>query len=313
MNADSYCKFLESIEKVAHIPICNKLVEDSRKHIEVEFLALDKIFESSQKEKDTENVMLEKWKKLPVKGVQMVLSSDALQVSCENTVFRALEAWVATDPETRKEHVATLLPLIRFPLCDVNFVLDVVKRSPYVDARVFEPLLLEALEHFATCEERHSLFPVTTPVTKRLVKRAGYKSAQMTIVSWDFTGVTKMTGGLWYQSHNFYIKGYWLFLFLLKLDEKLGVYVGVDWAKSGLLRMEDKVSVRLFLRLAVIAELRNFKSSTWEKKIPVAQNGVLHSHGFGAPGAIEMASLLTPSNPFVNDDTISIRATVNAE
>ena len=63
-----------------------------------------------------------------------------------------------------------------------------------------------------------------------------------------------------------FMKGYWMFLFLLRMEDRLGIYVGIDYAKSGLYKLPDKPDVKMFVKLHITVEIKNWKTGLYDKK-----------------------------------------------
>ncbi|KAG8471166.1 hypothetical protein KFE25_009587 [Diacronema lutheri] len=84
------------------------------------------------------------FQKLPPELLHELVGSDALRAK-EPEVLDAVLHWVRADESARKHELATLLPLVRFPLMRVEFISDTVYAEPLVVSQpCWERLALEA-------------------------------------------------------------------------------------------------------------------------------------------------------------------------
>eukprot|EP01125_Pyxidicula_operculata_P013481 TRINITY_DN4479_c0_g1_i2.p1 TRINITY_DN4479_c0_g1~~TRINITY_DN4479_c0_g1_i2.p1 ORF type:complete len:441 (+),score=105.33 TRINITY_DN4479_c0_g1_i2:139-1461(+) len=99
---------------------------------------------------------------LSVEGVKAIFSSDDLMVGTENTIFAAYRAWVRENFNERKKVAAQILPYIRFPLLQHNYLLDVVRLEGEMDypedaKRCFAKQIIDAYVFNCCSTERKDL------------------------------------------------------------------------------------------------------------------------------------------------------------
>lgn len=109
---------------------------------------------------------------------------------------------------------------------------------------------------------------------------------------WEQPEVSRLLPSHWHRSPTVYIKGYWLcemfsldlncfpdtsnrFAFLVrdpKVDDKLGLFVGVDHTRSGLAKVDEKGSnLYLFIRVGATAELKNRILDVYDRRGTMAK------------------------------------------
>jgi hypothetical protein len=104
-----------------------------------------------------------------VEGLKVVLSSNDLRIGTENTVFAAYRQWIHTNFEDRKYYAALLLPLIRFPLLQHNYLLDVVRTEADLDypedaKKTFAKQIIDAyVYHCCSADRREALKECEVP------------------------------------------------------------------------------------------------------------------------------------------------------
>ena len=76
----------------------------------------------------------EEFKNLPLDQLIGILSSDELNVSCEEEVYRAAMEWISHDLTNRKSQLATVLKHVRFPLMTPVFLVGTCSNSQLIKA-----------------------------------------------------------------------------------------------------------------------------------------------------------------------------------
>ncbi|XP_065585037.1 kelch-like protein 5 isoform X2 [Artemia franciscana] len=102
---------------------------------------------------------------LPCSEVIKLLSSDNLNVFNEEAVFQAMVAWIKHDLDGRKQHLCTLLSLIKLPQLTPHFIADHIETEPlFRDDYGCQDLIREALMFHLLPERRYAFqSPRTRP------------------------------------------------------------------------------------------------------------------------------------------------------
>ncbi|XP_026463308.1 kelch-like protein 10 [Ctenocephalides felis] len=83
---------------------------------------------------------------LPLKDLEAIVSDDELNVKNEEVVWECVLRWINFDPETRKQHVVTLMKAIRLGLLDTRYFMEHVKEHPFVvNNDESKPVIIETL------------------------------------------------------------------------------------------------------------------------------------------------------------------------
>lgn len=167
---DACCQFLIKelhpsnclgIKKFADIHGCAQLLEKSNDYTNEHFM---------------EVIKNQEYLALSVEDVTLLLQSDDLNVSTEESVFDALLKWLEFDPTNRKSKASDLLAFVKLPLLSPAFLTDHVENNEMfkdTEAQVniiyflinqtltnsyfFQKLLMEALKYHLLPERRPTL------------------------------------------------------------------------------------------------------------------------------------------------------------
>ncbi|EDO29422.1 predicted protein [Nematostella vectensis] len=91
---------------------------------------------------------------LPQEELAVLLSSEDLNVDCEEEVFVALIAWTKHDVDERKDLLAELLQNIRLPLISPHFLIDQVEKEELISHDIKCRNLLDQAKNFHLLPER---------------------------------------------------------------------------------------------------------------------------------------------------------------
>jgi len=90
---------------------CTRVVEETDKYIQKNFVAVSKSEEFSQ---------------LGISDVLSILSRDELHIESEEQVYNVMMNWIRKDTEMRSVHLPQLLKCVRMPLLTPQFITDYV-------------------------------------------------------------------------------------------------------------------------------------------------------------------------------------------
>ncbi|XP_019759290.2 kelch-like protein 4 isoform X1 [Dendroctonus ponderosae] len=90
---------------------------------------------------------------LNVNQMCTLLSSDDLNVFCEEQVFHALMSWIQFHPAVRKKHIGTLMALVKLPFLSPAFLADQVEPAISSDLSCLK-LIMEAMKWHLLPERR---------------------------------------------------------------------------------------------------------------------------------------------------------------
>jgi len=223
---------------------------------------LDELFDVAQRFLVSQFIDLEaalgsalagEWAKLPVEAIKVVLESSELHVGSENSIFAAYRAWVHHDFAQRKHVAIQLLPHIRFPLLQRNYLMDVVRNEADLDypdeaKKVFAKRLIECYIFHTSSDVRRETLGEPRPEQRRYDLALLTTRQQFTI-----EGVSQVREK-W--SDPFMIGGY---VFCLLFQRKnpdhpdggtIGVYMHIKPRESGL-------STKFYLPLAFELRVRH--------------------------------------------------------
>ncbi|XP_021322964.2 kelch-like protein 10 [Danio rerio] len=96
-----------------------------------------------------ENVLQvsEEFLELPLEELEEIIDDDKLNVRHEEVVFEAILHWIDHEPESRRKHIATLLPKVRLGLMTLQYFMDNVKHNPLVmENEACKPIILSAMK-----------------------------------------------------------------------------------------------------------------------------------------------------------------------
>ncbi|XP_064622104.1 kelch-like protein 7 [Lineus longissimus] len=145
---EACAKFMESqfdisncigIHCFAQIHDCGDLRLKSKEYIEKNF---------------TEVMQGEEFVSLSPEKMEEFLSSNELNVECEDTVYEALVKWVDNDKENRQQFMEKLLPLVRFGLLSPKFVQGHIAKNEMVQNSPKCRQILENAKIFETNPEK---------------------------------------------------------------------------------------------------------------------------------------------------------------
>uniref|UniRef100_A0A6B2L5S2 MATH domain-containing protein n=1 Tax=Arcella intermedia TaxID=1963864 RepID=A0A6B2L5S2_9EUKA len=184
-----------------------------------------------------ENWTCKEFVDLSLEALKIVLSSHELVVGTENTVFAAYRHWIHSNFEERKQYAAQLLPLIRFPLLQHNYLLDVVRTEADLDypedaKKTFAKQFIETyVYHYCSPERREALREPEIP------RRVFVPDLLATKFYWR---IDKISQKKELYSDSFFLGGYYLYLLMQRKNMNakgggtIGLYMHLKLRESGL-------------------------------------------------------------------------------
>jgi len=293
LSFESCSKYLELPESLHHSSSFGPLIDSCCKFLAKEFENFEEMWES------------ENFKTLCAVGVQAIFESSRLKVNSENTMFQALKKWLKVDKKNRKQHLLRLLPLIRFPLMDVNFLADVVKNDTTLSSTEgFQDLFAEAMLFQSYSEARREA--ETKDATHlRFVPRVGHKPKAEKILNWDINHISKIKCDMQRYSCPFWLNGYNFFLeFARTSDDQACVYAFLHREETGLPeKYFVKVNFEFWFKSYVNGQTRL-------DRVLNISSVFCRSHGWGDT-LCPWSKIADPKFGFLHDDTLSTQAKIS--
>nr|XP_006819450.1 PREDICTED: kelch-like protein 20-like [Saccoglossus kowalevskii] len=106
----------------------------------------------------SEVVKEEEFLLLPKQQLIDLISSEELNVNCEEEVYNAIMRWAYHDKELRKDDIADLLQRIRLPLLSPNFLVDTVEAEELIKQDIKCRDLLDEAKNYHMLPDRRSKF-----------------------------------------------------------------------------------------------------------------------------------------------------------
>lgn len=118
------------------------------------------LVESAKKfihKKFQEVIDCEEYLRLSVNQVIEIISSDDLNVASEDKVFEAVMLWIKHEEDSRKQHLPSLLKLVRLPLLTPQYLADYVTAEELVRNSLACRDLVDEAKDYHLMPERRSL------------------------------------------------------------------------------------------------------------------------------------------------------------
>jgi len=244
-----------------------------------------------------------------VEGLKVVLSSNDLRIGTENTVFAAFRQWVHTNFEERKFYAAQLLHLIRFPLLQHNYLLDVVRTEADLDypedaKKTFAKQIIDAyVYHCCSADRRDALKECEVP------KRTFVPELLSTKFYWKLEKISTKKE-VW--SEPFFLGGYFLYLLMQRKNPNakgggtIGLYMHLKMRESG-------VGQLFYLPLAFELLVRNKNTKKYiSTKGVYASPFTFQNRAWGYVDilGISWEDFLNPSCAYNDNDCLYVKASV---
>ncbi|XP_070552820.1 kelch-like protein 20 [Ptychodera flava] len=131
------------IRNIADIHTCTDLVIASERYAQKHF---------------SEVVKEEEFLLLPKTQLIELISSEELNVNCEEEVYNAIMRWAYHDKDNRKDYIAELLQRIRLPLLSPNFLVDTVEAEDLIKQDIKCRDLLDEAKNYHMLPERRGKY-----------------------------------------------------------------------------------------------------------------------------------------------------------
>jgi hypothetical protein len=172
--------------------------------------------------------------------IKVIQSQDAKsQFKYSNTVYQACKRWFAESKnalnlkDNEEEVAIQLLSAMDFYKFTPNFLKDVVAQDNFLcvspkSKQVKTDHIMKALEYHSCSGERQRIMYPNI--------RSCYPDSKTDKCQFQYTikDVKEMLDGQYYTSDSYFLEGYWLRLYVGKIDNKLNVFLQVDLLKTGL-------------------------------------------------------------------------------
>jgi len=291
-----YLKLIDSYERLNDFP---QIISECHHSLIVYFKEFEDIFAFKNVHED--------FLSLNATALKILLDSNVLKVTSENSIFQGLVLWLNED-KSRKSYLPELITKLRFAQMDVNFITDVVLQNADVkELDEFLELVQVALMFHSFTEKRkriskdHYFGP---KYEKMFITRDIINKKRETRFEWEVTNVSEVETEM---SESFYLNGYYLCLVLKKKRrrEHLELYLYTDEHQTPL---PDKYFVAVKYRFWV----KDVRSVEWHPTTDRWYENVFTDFsGYGTSRFLSCEDIANGNCSYVSDnDSVSIRVDV---
>jgi len=200
----------------------------------------------------------DKFKDLPASAVGAILESDSLVVQSENTILCGLLAWASVDPINRSKEIQTFVQHLRFGHMDPSFLVDVVRKIDLITAHPNFDYIYKKVQAYKS--QKNQVVSPEPFMTPRIYTDKG----SMKFTS-DFPQISKLQEGHPLESDKFYWRGYYLYLTVQKVDNKIEIAVNVDHQLAGGNQNQDLLEQGLSLKHESSLDLLNCYTGQYDR------------------------------------------------